>query len=385
MNWKEPAHARRSKMTAEYINAYALVVGIANYKEVTPLPAAVLKDARDVVSILTSSGQCGFDPKRVRILLDSDATLDRIRQELEHLATAAQPGSSVIVFFSGHGALLGGPSDPESALIPFDCRVSELQTTCLSEGELSSSLQRIRTGRLLVLLDACHSGDATRFKASSEAANFISLGYTEKSLGRLATGAGRVLMASSRATELSLILPGAQNSLFTDHLLEALRGEGTTHGDGFIRVFDVFNHVAQRVPAASGQRQHPIFKASDLEDNFPVALDRGGMKHLAPFLDFGLHGERNEWRMLEETMPELYPTGPTEQEIWSRAGGDVSRLQLGDTGRTNWFAALRILRQGGGGERIQVRSLITTALEDYPHHPGLQMLLVGLPSSTAAL
>lgn len=25
-------------------------------------------------------------------------------------------------------------------------------------------------------------------------------------------------------------------------------------------------------------RQHPIFKASDLEDNFAVALDRGGAK-----------------------------------------------------------------------------------------------------------
>lgn len=27
-------------------------------------------------------------------------------------------------------------------------------------------------------------------------------------------------------------------------------------------------------------KQHPIFKASDLEDNFPVALELGGVKRL---------------------------------------------------------------------------------------------------------
>jgi metacaspase-1 len=89
--------------------------------------------------------------------------------------------------------------------------------------------------------------------------------------------------------------------------------------------------------------QHPIFKASDLEDNFPVALDRGGTKSA------GLGRQASErWRELEQILADLNPAGPTDQDIWARAGGDPSRLKLSGTGRANRFAALRTLKLGGG-------------------------------------
>jgi hypothetical protein len=59
-----------------------------------------------------------------------------------------------------------------------------------------------------------------------------------------------------------------------------LKGAAYTQGDGLIRVFDVFNHVSEKVQAAVPGKQHPIFKASDLEDNFPIALDRGVLNQL---------------------------------------------------------------------------------------------------------
>lgn len=124
------------------------------------------------------------------------------------------------------------------------------------------------------------------------------MGYTEKSLARLAEGTGRVLIASSRASEFSLVFDGARNSLFTEHLLNALRGGARTRGDGLIRVFEVFNHVAEQVRAAAPGQQHPIFKASNLEDNFPIALECGGTKTLTG--PVGLNGDREIWRQLEE-------------------------------------------------------------------------------------
>ena len=73
-------------------------------------------------------------------------------------------------------------------------------------------------------------------------------------------------------------------------------------------------------------------------------------------------------------MPNLYPAGPMDQEVWARAGGDPSRLRLNETGRAAWFAALRTVRLGGGGAGIRKESLIAIALEDYPHHPELATL-----------
>ena len=356
----------------DFATGYAVVVGVASYWNVTPLPEAVTNDARDVASILTSSTYCGYKPSNVHLLLDEHATLPRIQTALESVAKASAAEDSVIIFFSGHGAILGTPANHESALLPVEFETSTPGTTCLLEVAFSSMLQRISARRLLVLLDACHSGGAGSFK-DYEFGKSVAVGYSEKSLGRLAQGTGRVLIASSRADETSLVLKNARNSVFTSMLLDALRGKAQTSGDGVIRVFEIFNYVAQMVKLAVPRRQHPIFKASDLEDNFPVTLYRGGYK--SDLADAASRVVPEVWKPLEDLMADLYPSGPMDQEIWARAGGDPSRLHLSGTGRIVWFRALRTLRLGGGGAGILRESLIRTALEDYPHHPGLTALL----------
>lgn len=365
----DPSNRTDVTEKAGFPGGHALVVAVAAYPMVSPLPAAVINDAREMTGVLTFPAYCGYDPKNVTMLLDSQATLEEIRRELQALGSRAKPDDTVVIFFSGHGARLGDLSDPESALIPVDCDPADISGTVLLEAELSSLLARIKAQRLVVLIDACHSGAAGSFKAVGDSPDF---GFSEKSLDRLAQGTGRVLIASSRASETSLVLVGASNSLFTEHLVGALRGGARTHGDGLIRVFEVFNYVAEKVRGAAPGRQHPIFKASDLEDNFPVALDRGGTKGITAEPPINKYGE--VWRQLEEIFADLYPAGPQDQEIWARAGGDVSRLRLTGTGRANWFGALRTMRQGGGGSGIGQSSLIRTALADFPHHPELQRL-----------
>lgn len=352
-----------------FSNGRALVVGVANYNEVSPLPEAVLNDARDITSALTSSQYCGFQPTNVRVLLDDQATLGAIRSALNELAAESSPEDTVLIFFSGHGGRVQDATGETSALIPVDCSFNDLQATTLPEAEFSKALAAIPAKRLLVFIDACHSGGAGSLKGFGP--EQLQPGFSEKSLERLAQGAGRVIIASSRASETSLVLGGARNSVFTQHLLEALKGEARTDGDGLIRVFEVFNHVSEKVRGTVPGRQHPIFKASDLEDNFPVALDRGGAKGLSQ----PASGETILWRQIEEILADLYPVGPLDQEIWVRAGGDVSRLRLGGTGRSAWFSALRTLKLGGGGSQISQQTLLKTALGDFPHHRELAELL----------
>ena len=96
---------------------------------------------------------------------------------------------------------------------------------------------------------------------------------------KLSSGTGRVIIASSRSDEESLILHGMENSLFTHYLLKALEGECRTRDDGLIRVFDLFDYVSEQVPAQGDQ--HPIFKSSEMENNFPVALYLAGKRKSA--------------------------------------------------------------------------------------------------------
>ncbi|MBB3290388.1 MULTISPECIES: caspase family protein [unclassified Rhizobium] len=352
-----------------FIEGHALLIGIAAYPQVRALPSAVINDVREMKSVLTSATHCGYDPNNVTLLEDGDATLQRIRKELAALAGRTKESDTAAIYFSGHGVRIGDPANPFSALVPVDCNPANLSASVLHEPEFSAALAQIKAKRLVVFIDACHAGAAGAFKGGDDPPE---LGFSEKSLDRLAQGSGRVFIASSRASETSLIFNSAANSLFTEHLLGALRGGAHTHGDGFIRIFEVFNHVAEKVRAAAPGRQHPIFKASDLEDNFPVALDRGGAKSIEAFL---IATPNETWRQFEEVLADLYPAGPLDQEIWARAGGDISRLRLSGTGRANWFAALRAIRQGGGGHDITRKSLIQTALQDFPHHQELVQLL----------
>ncbi len=244
---------------AGFSAGHALIIAVAAYPKVPHLPAAVINDAHEITAVLTSPRYCGYDPKNVTSLLDGQATLEAIRQALGSIAGRAKPEDTVIIFFSGHGARIGDPASPDSALIPVDCDPADISATVLPEVDFSTALARINARRLVVLIDACHSGAVGSFKAPGEAST-LCLGFSEKSLNRLAQGAGRVLIASSRAAETSLILPGAKNSLFTQHLLEALRGGARTSGDGLIRVFEVFNYTSEQV-----RRAAPGRSASDLQ------------------------------------------------------------------------------------------------------------------------
>lgn len=126
------------------------------------------------------------------------------------------------------------------------------------------------------------------------------------------------------------------------------------------------------LPKAIPDDQHPVFFAERVEGNFPVALSLGGKKspgiQTPPTASALL-----DWAGLEEALVDLYPSGPKDQEIWSRAGGNLSRLPLQSTGVASWHAALRMARQGGGG-KVTFASLLAVARDDFENSSALMKL-----------
>lgn len=272
------ASAKAETTMARFHAGFALVVGIADYARVSKLPPSVLNDATDIAELLRSPS-CGYPAENVRLLLDAQASAENLRRELRWLAdraNAAGENATALVFFSGHGGRLVTGSTTSQYIIPFDCNLADLVGTAISNTELTAAFRAIVTPRLVVILDCCHAGGAAETKELVPGDSAFKLGLDEDDLTRLAQGRGRVIMASSRATELSLVMHGQPNSLFTGYLLEALRGKANTRGDGLIRVMDVFDYVSEKVPQAGDQ--HPILKVNDLEKNFAIALYRGGEK-----------------------------------------------------------------------------------------------------------
>jgi metacaspase-1 len=257
-------------------DGYALIVGIANYPKVKKLPSAVLKDAEDTQRLLISPSRCGYQADHVRLLLDNQATGEQIRKGFAWLAQEAHAKATALVFFSGHGGRLKTETQTYNYLLPYEADRSDISGTAISGEELTGLLRPIKAQRLLVFFDCCYAGGTGETKGpDGEEAEFKS-GIDETYYDKLSSGTGRVIIASSRSDEESLILHGMENSLFTHYLLKALEGECRTRDDGLIRVFDLFDYISERVPARGDQ--HPIFKSSEMEDNFPVVLYLAG-KH----------------------------------------------------------------------------------------------------------
>jgi metacaspase-1 len=257
-----------SRTIRSFKQGRALLVGVASYERAQRLPDCVLSDARDLATLLKSNDRCGYHEPHVELLLDGEATAERFRRGLQRLAREAADDDTVIVFFSGHGLREAG-TPPEAYLLPVDYDPDDVARTALSAGELTRLLASIRAKRLVVLLDACHAAGAAQFKSGS-ASPTLKSGLDDKTYEVLGRGAGRVVIASSRADEPSCILPGMKNSLFTTYLLEALGGAAASHDDDVVRVLDVFHHVSKHVPQRA--HQHPILKAQEVENNFPIAL-----------------------------------------------------------------------------------------------------------------
>ncbi|MDO8273587.1 MAG: 5'-methylthioadenosine/S-adenosylhomocysteine nucleosidase [Gammaproteobacteria bacterium] len=77
---------------------------------------------------------------------------------------------------------------------------------------------------------------------------------------------------------------------------------------------------------------------------------------------------------LVEIMCKLYPGGLRDNQIWMAAGGDLSLVNLGQSGKGQWVEAIRILKLGGGGN-VNIDSLIKSVAEEYGDNKDVMEIL----------
>lgn len=260
----KPARAPRRRFQA----GHALLIGVGTYlvrEDFEDLPATE-RDARALEEVLLDDARCGYEPERVRAICGAEATGEEIRRGLRDLAARSDAGSTVVVYFSGHGARVLRDGGWRTYLCPREAELARIDETAIAEDELSNQLARIPAARLVVILDTCHAGGSATLKASSAPWR---RGHADDDFAALTCGRGRVVIASCRENQRSRV--EGELSLFTRHLRDALRGEAAVRGDGLVRVLDVYAHVSDRLGAAN-VGQTPVFKAQDMDDNFAIAL-----------------------------------------------------------------------------------------------------------------
>lgn len=115
-------------------NAQALVVGIAKYYLVNPLPATVVKDAMDMHAVLVDPDLCGYPKKNAQLLHDRKATLDNLRKALKLLATRCTADSTVFIYISGLGGRIETGPHAGEYIIPVDGDAADDPTLAAGTG-----------------------------------------------------------------------------------------------------------------------------------------------------------------------------------------------------------------------------------------------------------
>lgn len=344
---------------SSFTKARALIVGVATYANIGSLPQTITNDARDVVDILTDDQLCGYDPAKVEVLTNEMATADSLRRSLAALSNNMSEDEALFLYFSGHGHREGATGAERSFLLTHDFDFGAVDATSISDSELFEALSSIPSRRQVIMIDACHAGGIGTLKSPSDQP--VPKGIATAAISKLASGKGRVVLASSRSSEYSYALAGANNSVFTESMLRGMRGAARDKGDGTIGVLDLFDYVSRDVPARQSN-QHPVFKTDNLEENFSIAA-YGPAARKSP-----ANGSASDV-LSSSLFARLYPQGPMENEIWARAGGDVARLTSGGHAIAQWHRAIDMIEKGGGG--LTMLALAKAASEDFPEQAEL--------------
>ena len=137
----------------------------------------------------------GFSEDNIKIILNEDAKKQGIVNELKNLANNISEGDIVVVHFSEHGQQIRDNENMDEidgydeSVIPYDAQLyfsSDYKgENHLRDDEITVLLNNIRSklgkdGNVLVILDSCHSGTATRglSKSRGTSIKFEEPGYS---------------------------------------------------------------------------------------------------------------------------------------------------------------------------------------------------------------
>lgn len=149
----------------------ALVIGLGEQQDKSWAKINGDKDVPYMKEMLAAAGYSD-----VRTLINRQATKASIFQAFKNLTKSCKTGDMVYIHFSGHGQLVtdvNGDEDDgwDESWIPYDAYLrygaNDRGEKHLTDDEINVLLTGIRnkigtSGKLLVVVDACHSGDSSR-------------------------------------------------------------------------------------------------------------------------------------------------------------------------------------------------------------------------------
>jgi hypothetical protein len=237
-------------------STYALVIGISNYKEITPLQFA----DKDAVAFAEFLKMQHVQEQNIKLFLNEDATRLHIVDEISTLSNQMKPNDRFYFYFGGHGDLEAQISHDNSLLLLYNSYKTGyfkgdefLQLSELREWFENMSKRKIE---VVFIADACHSGGLIGGNEGVE--------KTQKALLENWKNITKILSCKNNEYSLEGKQWGGGRGLFSFHLVNGLLGRADDNKDKTISLGELGNYLKNNVvPQANPNVQTPVIMGNE--------------------------------------------------------------------------------------------------------------------------
>ena len=232
---------------------YVLAVGINKFENPNYYLRLAVADAVSVGEAVQREQTRTSGRVQIIPLYDEAATRSAILEGIRRLGSLAQPEDHVILFFASHGTA----AQDRFYLLPHDlgfkgqidkldaAGVQQILAHSVSDRDLEQALESMDAGKILVIIDACNSGQALESEEKRRGP------MNSRGLAQLAYEKGMYILTASQSYQAALEVSQLGHGLLT----YALVSEGLVKGladeeprDGKIVDREWLNYATHRVP-----------------------------------------------------------------------------------------------------------------------------------------
>ncbi len=259
-----PARPMPIQPSADPGQRWALIIGVSNYED-SRIPALryATRDAQVFYDWLVSPGGGRYAPSNVKLLLDKNATNDRIKDALFNWLKQAIEEDVVVIYFAGHGSPESPDAHQNLYLLPYNTKYDNIAVTGFPMWDIETALKRfIKARRVVIIADACHAaGVGQAFDIAVRADRGLQINPINAGLQNLTdTGEGVCVISASRDREFSQEARewGGCHGVFSHYLIEGLKGAADFDKSGSVTIGEITVYVSQQVRRATRNAQNPI-------------------------------------------------------------------------------------------------------------------------------
>lgn len=183
----------------------------------------------------------GYPAENVITLLNDHATnVDLVKYFEQWLPNNVEKGSTVFIYYSGHGA--PNIKTGDAYLVPYDGDPAFINQTGYSLKRLYDALGKLPAKEIIVALDSCFSGAGGRSVLPKGARPLVM-----NLRSNIVLSENMTVFSASSGEQISSTYDEKGHGLFTYFLLKGIKNEDVIKQDGSINTDVLFSYVKPQV------------------------------------------------------------------------------------------------------------------------------------------